>query len=102
MQEVHFDQIENEVNQFRNMVDVHLELDDAERKWDDFYDEVVKDVDDLDIGAKVASSLKKLDTYIRPGGDLSKLIVQLQAEVLVCLVMIQNLQKALSLIIVIN
>ena len=78
LQEVHFDQIENEVNQFRNMVDVHLELDDAERKWDDFYDEVVKDVDDLDIGAKVASSLKKLDTYIRPGGNLSKLIDQTQ------------------------
>ena len=78
LQEIHFDQIENEVNQFRNMVDVHLELDDAERKWDDFYDEVVKDVDDLDIGAKVASSLKKLDTYIRPGGNLSKLIDQTQ------------------------
>ena len=78
LQEVHFDQIENEVNQFRNMVDVHLELDDAERKWDDFYDEVVKDVNDLDIGAKVASSLKKLDTYIRPGGNLSKLIDQTQ------------------------
>lgn len=78
LQEVHFDQIENEVNQFRNMVDVHLELDDAERKWDDFYDEVVKDVDDLDIGAKIASSLKKLDTYIRPGGNLSKLIDQTQ------------------------
>lgn len=78
LQEVHFDQIENEVNQFRNMVDVHLELDDAERKWDDFYDEVVKDVNDLDIGAKVASSLKKLDTYIRPGGGLSKLIDQTQ------------------------
>ena len=78
LQEVHFDQIENEVNQFRNMVDVHLELDDAERKWDDFYDDVVKDVNDLDIGAKVASSLKKLDTYIRPGGGLSKLIDQTQ------------------------
>lgn len=78
LQEIHFDQIENEVNQFRNMVDVHLELDDAERKWDDFYDEVVKDVDDLDIGAKIASSLKKLDTYIRPGGGLSKLIDQTQ------------------------
>lgn len=78
LQEIHFDQIENEVNQFRNMVDVHLELDDAERKWDDFYDEVVKDVDDLDIGAKIASSLKKLDTYIRPGGNLSKLIDQTQ------------------------
>ena len=72
LQELHYKQIENAVERFNNMVDVHLELDDAKKEWNDFWYEVVQDVDDTDFGGKIAQSIGKLQTLVGLGGKASK------------------------------
>jgi hypothetical protein len=72
LQELHYKQIENAVERFNNMVDVHLELDDAKKEWNDFWYEVVQDVDDTDFGGKIAQSIGKLQTLVGLGGKANK------------------------------
>ena len=72
LQELHYKQIENAVERFNNMVDVHLELDDAKKEWNDFWYEVVQDVDDTDFGGKIAQSISKLQTLVGLNGKASK------------------------------
>ena len=62
--DTHYAAIENEVNQFNNMVDVHLELKDAEKEWNDFWKEVVEDVQETDFAGQIAASLKQLNTLV--------------------------------------
>lgn len=69
--DAHYAEIENAVKSFNNMIDVHLELKDAEQEWNDFWEEVVEDVDDTDFGGKIAASMKQLTTLVGLGGDTS-------------------------------
>lgn len=62
--DTHYAAIENEVNQFNNMVDVHLELKDAEKEWNDFWKEVVEDVQETDFAGQIAASLRQLNTLV--------------------------------------
>ncbi len=89
----HYEQIENNVEKFNNMVDVHLELDEARKEWDDFWYEVIEDVDDTDFGGMLAKSMSKLKTLIGVGGDaqnsqiavltehLNKTVDEVQAQI---------------------
>lgn len=77
LQDIHFQEIENEVEQFNYMVDVHLELNDARKEWNDFWKEVVEDVQDNDFGGQIATSIKQLETLIGLNGDSSKSTVGL-------------------------
>lgn len=87
--DAHYAEIENEIKLFNNMVDVHLELNDAQKEWDDFWYDVVQDVEDTDFGGKIAKSMAKLKTLV--GGidsnvatltnHLSDTIVQVQAQI---------------------
>lgn len=72
LQELHYAQIENAVERFNNMVDVHLELDDAKKEWTDFWYEVVQDVDESDFGGKIAQSMAKLQTLVGLNGKANK------------------------------
>lgn len=72
LQELHYQQIENAVERFNNMVDVHLELDDAKKEWADFWYEVVQDVDESDFGGKIAQSMAKLQTLVGLNGKANK------------------------------
>ena len=65
--DAHFAQIENTVKQFNNMVEVHLELDDAKKEWADFWHDVVLDLDDNDFTGKIEKSLDKLKVLIGVG-----------------------------------
>ena len=63
----HFEQIENTVNQFNNMVEVHLELDDAKKEWTDFWYDVVKDVEENNFAEQIAKSMSKLGVLVGVG-----------------------------------
>ena len=67
--EQHYAEIENEVKSFNNTVEVHLELKEAEQEWNDFWKEVVEDVEDTDFGGQIAASLKQLKTLVGLGDD---------------------------------
>jgi len=69
--DAHYELIENEVNSFNASIDVQLELDDAKEEWNDFWYEVIEDVEDTDFGGKIAQSLGKLDTLIGTVGNQS-------------------------------
>ena len=62
--DTHYELIENEVNHFNADIDVHLELDEAEQEWNDFWYEVVKDIEDEDFAGRIAQSVGKLNTLI--------------------------------------
>ena len=70
--DAHYAEIENAVNSFNNMVDVHLELDEAHKEWDDFWYEVVQDVQDTDFAGKIAQSMAKLKTLIGFGDEAAE------------------------------
>ena len=53
--DTHYELIENEVNHFNADIDVHLELDEAEQEWNDFWYEVVKDIEDEDFAGRIRS-----------------------------------------------
>ena len=67
--DTHYELIENEVKSFNAKIDVQLELDEAEQEWNDFWYEVVQDVDDTDFSGKIAQSIGKLNTLIGTVGD---------------------------------
>lgn len=74
--DLHYQQIENAVSRFNNMVDVHLELDDARKEWNDFWYEVVEDAENLNFGTnidyfekKIEQSMGKLSTLLGIGGN---------------------------------
>lgn len=67
--DTHYELIENEVNHFNADIDVHLELDEAEQEWNDFWYEVVQDIDDEDFAGKIAQSVGKLNTLIGKVGE---------------------------------
>ena len=62
--DTHYELIENEVNQFNNMVDVHLDLNEAETEWNDFWYDVVQDVDSTDFSDTIAKNIANLDTLV--------------------------------------
>ena len=62
--DTHYELIENAVNQFNNMVDVHLDLNDAKTEWNDFWYDVVQDVDETDFSGTIAKNLANLDTLV--------------------------------------
>ena len=62
--EQHYAEIENEVEIFNAEVDVHLELKEAEKEWNDFWKEVIEDVKDNDFAGQIAADMKQLDTLI--------------------------------------
>ena len=62
--DTHYEAIANEINQFNNMIDVHLELNDAQKEWDKFWSEVVEDVRDTDFAGQIAASMKQLETLV--------------------------------------
>lgn len=62
--DTHYEAIANEVNQFNNMVDIHLELKDAEKEWNDFWKEVVQDVEDTDFAGQIIASIKQLNILV--------------------------------------
>ena len=78
--ELHYQQIENAVNRFNNMVDVHLELDEARKEWSDFWFEVVEDVDDTDFAGKIAQSISKLQTLIGFGDKAAQSTISVLTE----------------------
>ena len=78
--ELHYQQIENAVNSFNNMVDVHLELDEARKEWSDFWFEVVEDVDDTDFAGKIAQSISKLQTLIGFGDKAAQSTISVLTE----------------------
>ena len=55
-----YELIENAVSQFNATVDLHLELDDAEKDWNDFWYDVVKDIDDSGVEDKIESLAEKI------------------------------------------
>lgn len=71
--DTHYELIENEVNQFNADVEIHLELADAEDTWNDFWYDVVQDVDDTDFGGKIAKSFSKLSTLTGENGTINEL-----------------------------
>lgn len=71
--DTHYELIENEVNQFNADVEIHLELAEAEDTWNDFWYDVVQDVDDTDFGGKIAKSFSKLSTLTGDNGTINEL-----------------------------
>ena len=71
--DTHYELIENEVNQFNADVEIHLELAEAEDTWNDFWYDVVQDVDDTDFGGKIAKSFSKLSTLTGENGTINEL-----------------------------
>ena len=67
--DTHYEAIANEVNQFNNMVEVHLELNEAEKEWNDFWKEVVEDVEDTDFAEQIAASMRQLKVLIGTRND---------------------------------
>ena len=60
-----YEQIENNVKRFNYDVEIHLELSEARKEWNDFWYDVVKDVnDDTDFGGRIADSLANLSSQV--------------------------------------
>ena len=64
-----YELIEKNVEKFNATIDVHLELDEAEQEWNDFWYEVIKDVEDTDFGERIAQSLSNLTTLVGLGAS---------------------------------
>ena len=77
LQSKHYEQIETNVREFNHDIDVHLELSDAKKEWNDFWEEVVEDVDDNDFGKKIAGSMKQLENLVGLGGPGSGIVGEL-------------------------
>ena len=77
LQSKHYEQIETNVREFNHDIDVHLELSDAKKEWNDFWEEVVEDVDDNDFGKKIAGSMKQLENLVGLGGSDSGIVGEL-------------------------
>jgi len=77
LQSKHYDQIETNVREFNHDIDVHLELSDAKKEWNDFWEEVIEDVDDNDFGKKIAGSMKQLENLVGLGGSGSGIVGEL-------------------------
>ena len=71
----HYELIENAVNQFNADIDVRLELDEARENWEDFWAEVMEDVEDDDFVSKFNQNFRKLDIFtgVTSGSDTSKI-----------------------------
>ena len=69
----HFEQIEKQVQAFNHDIELHLELDEAKEEWNDFWYDIVKDVEDTDFGGQIAKSIDKLKLLVGGfGADVSK------------------------------
>ena len=75
LMDVHYEQIENEVKQFNAEVELHLELKEAEKEWNEFWKEVIEDVQDTDFGGQIAASLRQLKTLGGVDGDYADSII---------------------------
>ena len=71
----HYELIENAVNQFNADIDVRLELDEARENWEDFWAEVMEDLEDDDFVGKFNQNFRKLDIYtgVTSGADNSQI-----------------------------
>ena len=69
----HFEQIEKQVQTFNHDIELHLELDEAKEEWNDFWYDIVQDVEDTDFGGQIAKSIDKLKLLVGGFGvDVSK------------------------------
>lgn len=69
--DTHYELIENAVNQFNTTIDVHLELDEAETEWNEFWYDVIQDVQDTDFSGLFEESIAKLTTLVGTTGNTS-------------------------------
>lgn len=100
IQDKEYELISKEVEKFNYTVDIHLELNDAKQEWNDFWYDVIKDVDNTDFGdledklsslsGKIEKSLSNLTTLVGFGtkdnssseiGELTKHLNDTTAEV---------------------
>lgn len=81
IQDNYYKKIEEDVKKFTHNVDIKLELNDAQKEWDEFWYDIIKDVDEEDFGGRIAKSFANLDTLIGANGnknnDASLLLKQL-------------------------
>lgn len=64
LQDLYYKQIEKDVEEFNFEINLKLELSDARKEWNDFWYDVVKDVDSDDFVGQIAKSFSKLGELI--------------------------------------
>lgn len=69
LQDLYYKQIEKDVEEFNFEINLKLELSDARKEWNDFWYDVVKDVDSDDFVGQIAKSFGKLGELIGVGGS---------------------------------
>lgn len=69
LQDLYYKQIEKDVEKFNFEINLKLELSDARKEWNDFWHDVVKDVDSDDFVGQIAKSFSKLGELIGVGGS---------------------------------
>ena len=69
IQDLYYKQIEKDVEEFNFEINLKLELSDARKEWNDFWYDVVKDVDSDDFVGQIAKSFSKLGELIGVGGS---------------------------------
>lgn len=69
LQDLYYKQIEKDVEEFNFEINLKLELSDARKEWNDFWHDVVKDVDSDDFVGQIAKSFSKLGELIGVGGS---------------------------------
>ena len=63
--EKHYEQIELAVKKFNNKINVELDLDNAKKTWEDFWYDVVQDVDDNDFIGKFEKSVTRMKDLLQ-------------------------------------
>ena len=69
LQDLYYKQIEKDVEEFNFEINLKLELSDARKEWNDFWYDVVKDIDSDDFVGQIAKSFSKLGELIGVGGS---------------------------------
>ena len=78
--DTHYQIIENQVSHFNAEVEVKLELKNAEKDWNDFWKEVIEDVQDDDFIGQNAANIKQLKTLIGFGENNGESIGEVQLD----------------------
>ena len=85
--EKHYEQIELAVKKFNNKINVELDLDNAKKTWEDFWYDVVQDVDDNDFIGKFEKSITRMKDLLKGDsgmgiiGDITSHLNETIAEV---------------------
>ena len=67
IQDNYYKSIEINVEKFTHDINIKLELKEAKRNWNDFWYDVIKDVDEADFGGRIAKSMAQLKNLIGVG-----------------------------------